>query len=213
MRLLELGSSGGLNLLCDTYAYPQIGRHNLGKSAVSLECKWIGNAPDTSAWKPPPIASRKGCDLNPLDLRGADVLRSLSYIWPDHLHRAAQFREAVENFQRERVEVVRESAEVFLERELKVPGPTVVMHSIMLQYPPVEVRRKIAQVIRDAGRRATPDAPLYWMRFELEGLFSPGVESQEYVLDVITFTGDKEDGTRRILGKPHPHGSEMKWLV
>jgi hypothetical protein len=215
VRLLELGSSGGLNLLCDTYAYPQIaGGYNVGKLSLVLETKWVGDAPDTTAWKPPKIVSRKGCDLNVLDLRGDDFLRSLSYIWPDQLHRVSLFRNAVETFRNsaENVQLVQESAEVFLERELRTPEPTVVMHSIMLQYPSAEVRRKITQIIREAGRRATPDAPLYWMRFELESLLSPGVESQEYLLDVITFTGDSEEGTRRVLAKPHPHGTDIKWL-
>ena len=215
VRLLELGSSGGLNLLCDTYAFPQIAHYNVGKSAVSIGFEWQGTAPDTSNWKPPPIISRKGCDLNPLDLKGDDFIRSLSYIWPDQLHRVALFRAAVEHFCRnsEPVSIVRESAELFLERELQNPGATVVMHSIMLQYPPVEVRRKIEGTIREAGKRATPEAPLHWLRFELEGLLSPGADSSNYLLDLITFVGDKEEGHRRILAEAHPHGLLMKWKL
>jgi hypothetical protein len=83
----------------------------------------------------------------------------------------------------------------------------------MLQYPPVEVRRRIEQVIREAGKRAIPEAPLYWLRFELEALLSPGVESINYLLDVVTFVGNKEEGHRRILAEAHPHGLQMKWLV
>jgi len=49
---------------------------------------------------------------------------------------------------------VRDSAEVFLERELAVRAPntaTIVMHSVFLQYPPVSVRQRIAELIEKAG--------------------------------------------------------------
>jgi len=80
VSLLELGCSAGLNLFCDRYSYPQL---DYKAEDVKIEFAWVGpHRP--AAIKPPNVVSRKGCDLNPLNLRlDAEFFQSLSYIWPD----------------------------------------------------------------------------------------------------------------------------------
>jgi hypothetical protein len=46
---------------------------------------------------------------------------------------------------------------------------TVVVHSIVLQYLPPERRRRFRAALDAAGRTATPDAPLAWLRMEPAG--------------------------------------------
>lgn len=213
VRLLELGSSAGFNLLCDCYAFPKY--PNSSASEVVIDFDWQGSVPDTSAWRAPVAMSRKGCDLNPLDLTTEEeFLRGLSYVWPDQLRRVAAFKAAAASHcQRRDVRVEQESAEVFLEKELSgAPVATVVMHSIFYQYAPANVRKQIATVIREAGQRATPDAPLHWLRFELEQILTPEVQSERYILDCVTYTGETEEGTRVLLAEAHPHGCWIKWL-
>jgi hypothetical protein len=53
-----------------------------------------------------------------------------------------------------------------LESLLADDQPTVVQQSIVWQYIPPELRWRITAVIEAAGRRATPESPLAWVRFE-----------------------------------------------
>ena len=53
-----------------------------------------------------------------------------------------------------------------LESLLADEQPTVIQQSIVWQYIPPELRWRITAVIEAAGRRATPEAPLAWVRFE-----------------------------------------------
>ncbi len=53
-----------------------------------------------------------------------------------------------------------------LESLLADNQPTVIQQSIVWQYIPPEVRWRITAVIEAAGRRATPESPLAWVRFE-----------------------------------------------
>ena len=53
-----------------------------------------------------------------------------------------------------------------LEALLADEQPTVIQQSIVWQYIPPELRWRITAVIEAAGRRATPDEPLAWVRFE-----------------------------------------------
>ena len=90
--------------------------------------------------------------------------------------------------------------------------PTVVMHSVFLQYPPAEIRAKIESLIRRFGASASPKAPLIWLRFELEPILSGSKGSSEaYLMDAIVFDGQGE--RRTIMAKVHPHGYSIEWLL
>jgi hypothetical protein len=115
--LLELGSSSGLNLLLDRFVYEHIDNHMLAEKALRLPAvDWVGEKPKLPSFSSR-IVSRRGCDLNPIDLRSQEgFCRGLSYIWPDQLDRVAIFKEAVEMLRKEQDLVIeKQSAEVFLE--------------------------------------------------------------------------------------------------
>src|SRR5262245_44860636 len=95
LRILEIGSSAGLLLFWDRYRYA-LGSHAWGDPAspLLLDTEWRGGPPDLDA--PVRIASRRGCDLYPLDLRDPAQLRRIeSFLWADQpdrhrlLHAAA----------------------------------------------------------------------------------------------------------------------------
>ena len=85
LRLLEVGSSAGLNLRWDRYRYEwPTGSWGPGDSAVRL------------SWDSPPdhldarieVAERRGCDPRPLNaLDDDDRIRLLSAVWPDQVER------------------------------------------------------------------------------------------------------------------------------
>jgi hypothetical protein len=216
LRLLELGCSAGLNLFCDRYSYPNL--NYTGTEDVTINVKTDGPFCLTGPTSPLNIISRKGCDLNPLNLRAdSEFFQSLSYIWPDQRSRVALFTAAATALRRrtDPLDIVKESAEIFLERELKETVPhtaTVVMHSVFLQYPPAEVRERITQLIEQAGAEATPSTPLYWIRFEMDAILRATDEqsSSKFFLDVVTFTGGP--GKREVLAELHPHAAIIRWL-
>lgn len=86
-------------------------------------------------------------------------------------------------------------------RERAADAATIVYHSIFLQYPPREARAAIVAAIREAGERATPDAPLAWVRLEPEALTDGVRDSHRMVVDLTSWPG----GERRILGYTDGH--------
>lgn len=201
--MLELGASAGLNLYWDRFAYRTETWTWGERSSVQIDTDWHGPAPPVEI--APDIRHRAGCDLNPLDVGDAnDVLRLKSYIWPDQDERLARFDGAVALAREADVRVDRASADEWIAAKLAArsdDAATIVYHSVFLQYPPRDVREAIVAAIREAGARATPQAPLAWVRLEPEAL-TDGVENGlRFVLDLHTWPG----GERRILGYTDGH--------
>lgn len=96
LRLLELGSSAGLLQLADHYRY-ELGSHHWGSpaSGVWIRADWTGPAPDLGAKLE--VASRLGCDPNPLDVSDPAVaLRLQSFVWPEQVERLTLLRAAID---------------------------------------------------------------------------------------------------------------------
>jgi hypothetical protein len=169
VRLLELGASGGLNLRVDRYWYEQDGA-GWGDpgSAVRLVDLWREGTPPLDV--PGRIAARRGCDRDPIDASDPEnALTLLSYVWPEQAHRLAMLRAALEIARDTPVAIDRAPLEDWLPEQLAEPVPgaaTVVFHSVVWQYLPKPVRATVRDTLADAGRRATPDAPLAYLHLE-----------------------------------------------
>jgi hypothetical protein len=88
-------------------------------------------------------------------------------------------------------------------RALPTGHTTVLMHSVVWQYIAADEQQAIVKSIEDAGRRASVDAPLAWLRFEPPKL---GVRMQ---LRCRIWPG----GEDRLLAHSHPHGAAVDWLA
>ncbi|MDO9495299.1 MAG: DUF2332 domain-containing protein, partial [Nocardioides sp.] len=93
VRLFEIGSSGGLNLLADHFRYVASGGSvGPAESPVVLDPAWTG-APLLG--EPPPIVERLGSDVMPVDVRTTGGRLTLTaYVWPDQTHRLERLRGA-----------------------------------------------------------------------------------------------------------------------
>jgi hypothetical protein len=92
LALLEVGTSGGLCLYPDRYAY-RYGDHVVGSGRPVLECALTGRAPPADR---PEVVWRAGLDLNPLDVTDpADIAWLEALIWPAHGDRRSRLRDAV----------------------------------------------------------------------------------------------------------------------
>ncbi len=196
--LSELGASAGLNLHWDRFVY-QLDGEKWGEPAsnVRLSPEWKGRGVEPV---PVSVLSRAGCDLNPLDPSSRDdMMRLMSYIWPDQAERIARTKAAIGIAASSGVRVEKSDAVDWLEKRLAQRFDNavhVVFHTIAWQYFPTDARKKGHQMMQVAGKRASDDAPLAWLRFEMDGK-APGAalsltlwpSGQEYFLGRADFHG------------------------
>jgi hypothetical protein len=199
LRLLELGSSAGLNLRWDRYRYE------------AEEFAWGGpDAPLTISFElrgPPPgsgaaaVSERHGCDAAPVDpTSDKGSLTLLAYLWADQVQRAERTAAAIEVAREIPVAVDRSPAAVWLEAQLAEPAlglATVVFHSIVIQYLPDHERERVEDLLREAGERASAEAPLAHLEMEPAGELA--------ALRLTTWPG----GEVRELGRAGYHGTPV----
>ncbi len=204
LRLLEIGTSAGLNLFWDRYRY-RLGSHRRGDPAAALEidCEWRGPPPDLETVVR--VASRKGCDLQPLDLRDpVQLLRIESFLWADQGDRHELLHAAAAALPEDGAPIEKLRAGDFAARELAARKPgvaTVFFHSNMWWYIPEAERDALSATLESAGARADSQAPLFWLRSEAPSL--------EYVeIRLRSWPG----GEDRLLARAHHHGRWVEWL-
>jgi hypothetical protein len=206
LRLLEIGASAGLNLRCDQYRLELPGLA-LGpaESDVVLRPEWTGPVP--SPEQPLTVADRRGCDLRPTVLSDVNAVRRLeSYIWCDRPDRLLRLRAAVAIGLRVGVQVDASNADIWLPRQLAEPAPgraTVVMHSSVWAYLPRSTQTILREVLEAAGRAATAQAPLCWLRFE----DPPAGVNEVMELRLRCWP----DGTDQLLARAQAHGEWVRW--
>jgi hypothetical protein len=204
LALVEVGTSAGLCLYPDRYAYEYDGRPLGGPSAVRLRCTTSGGVPVPGEL--PQVAARIGVDLSPLDVTDPDDLAWLrALVWPGP-------RQA-ERLQRLDAACAVAAADppTLLTGDLldrlpdalaRVPeGATpVVMHTALLPYVPQERRTAFVERVRDL--------PCRWVAQEGAGMVPgtgdpyPGGWGPYFVLSL--------DG--RPLAHAAPHGGRVDWL-
>ena len=204
LRLLELGSSAGLNLLWDRYRY-ELGPHRWGDPAAKLclRADWEGPPPPLEA--PLRVASREGCDRAPVDLTDPEQrLRLEGFVWPDQPDRLALLRGAIAVARLEPPRVIRARARDWVGAALGTPVPgcvTALFQSVMWWYLPAEERDAVTAQVEAAGLRASAEAPLAWLRME-------GSRPEHTEIRLRTWPG----GQDRQLALAQWHGRWVKWL-
>jgi hypothetical protein len=207
LRVLEVGTSAGLNLRFDRYAY-DTGATRFGDpdSPVRFQGVWEGGAlPDLDARVV--VAERRGCDASPIDATTDEGrVTLLSFVWPDQHERIVRLRGALDVASQVPVEVEREDAGAFVERLLASPADgvaTVVVHSIVLQYLERATLHRLRDAIRAAGARATSQGTVHWLRMEPAGVVAD--------LRLTSWTGGAADGTDEVLATAGFHGTPVWW--
>jgi hypothetical protein len=200
LRLLELGSSAGLNLRWDRYRY-RAGEFGWGPedSPLTIEFESLGAPPPDSAAT---VAERRGCDPAPVDPASDEGrLTLLAYIWPDQRNRTERALAAIEVARATPVRVDRARGPEWLGERLAEARPgfaTVVFHSIVAQYLTEAERDALAALLKVAGERADDRAPLAWLRMEPAG--------ERADLHLTTWPG----GEVRRLGSAGYHGDPVE---
>jgi hypothetical protein len=206
LRVLEVGSSAGLNLRFDRYWYESDGLgYGDAASPVRFTGLWEEGRPPFDA--PITIAERRGCDRDPIDAGGEDGrLTLLSFVWPGQSERFSMLRAALDVARDTPVAIDRADIPAWLARQLDEPAPeraTVVFHSIVWQYLTDDERTTAEAALAAAGGRATNEAPLAWLRLE------PSADLTHTELRVTTWPG----GDERLLARCHYHLGPVQWVA
>ncbi len=203
LRLLEVGTSAGLNLRLDHFRYGG-GGASLGPvdSPVDLSGLWLDAPPFAGAALA--VAERRGCDRRPLDVSSSEGRLQLeASLWADQVARLARLRGAFELAAQVPAEVESASVDDWLPRALAEPRrgvTTVVFHSIVYEYFPEPVRLAFHAALDSAGSAASPEAPLAWLRFEA----TPATRG--YAATLTTWPG----GAERVVATAGAHGSNVR---
>lgn len=223
LRLIDVGSSAGLNLLLDTYRldYGPAGVTGPATGEVVVRCLLRGQ-PAPVAPTLPPLSGCVGLDRAPIDL--ADEARArwlVACTWPG-TGRLARQAAAIAAARRDPPRLVQgdaiEGLAALLDAEDDGAGALpVVLTTWVLAYQPAEARARFREVLRQAGRRR----PVAWMSAEQPGVV-PGLPAGEVpqpapapgvdVVGLQTFAGEP-DPHAEVLALAHPHGAWVDWLT
>jgi hypothetical protein len=215
---IDVGCSGGLNLLCDRYRldYGTAGTTGPVDAAVQIRCEIVNGSPPIAPVLPT-IAARLGLDRAPLDVHDPQQSRwQLACVWPD-TGRLARTRLALEEARRTPLTLVRGDA-VEEVGNLIAGLPNDVAAVVTTTWVVAYFSSALRTGFRDALAKAAESRPVAWISAEGQGVVdvipsdaapkdANGVEWS--VLGLVTFRDGRADA--ELLGYVHPHGSGLDW--
>lgn len=207
VRLFEIGSSAGLNLRADRFAYVGEDGTVLGdpRSPVRLDPAWTGRPLEPAP--PPRIVERAGCDVHPVDATTTEGRTALTaYVWPDQRARLERLRGALALAARVPAAVHPESAAAFVRGlQLEEGTTTVLWHSVVWQYLSADEQGEVTGHVEQLGAAADARRRFVYLRAE-PSRRAPGSE-HEFLVRMRSWPG----GDDRILGSTAAHGLPTTW--
>lgn len=217
LALIDVGTSAGLNLRLDHYAYEFTGddgvRRAGGPSPVTLPCGVRGGAPIPEAV--PVIGGRIGLDREPVDLADDDSVRWLmACVWPDQHDRFERLRSALEIARRHPVTLITGGAvDSFATAADAVAGTghPVVITSWVLNYLSIDERERFVATLDAMGA----ETDLTWVALESPGLCRgvpfPDAFAGSFLTHLLVGRWRGGRRTVRHVAECHPHGYWMHW--
>ncbi|GHO59839.1 DUF2332 domain-containing protein [Ktedonobacter robiniae] len=160
LALVEIGTSAGLHLLWDSYAYDYGEGRSLGSlsSPVRIVSAFEGNFPIPGKQPFPLVASRVGLDLNPLDVHNEDDMLWLrALLWPEHHDSQQLLQSAIEVARQYTLTLVRGDASMTLPQVIAaIPREQAlcIYHSYTLNQVPRQTREYILkQILQHSEQR------------------------------------------------------------
>jgi hypothetical protein len=205
LALVEIGASAGLNLLWDRYGYEYgTGRpYGEPRSPVQIGCTLRGHRLPPLPAALPPVATRLGIDLNPIDVCDPDAalwLRAL--VWPDEGGRAELLQRALQLAQQDPPRLLAGNAlERLPEALATIPDDQTlcVFHTHTMNQFPAEARDCLAALLTE--RAVARD--LYRISIEWLGQEHPRLECAAFESGIQT---------ESLLAYCGSHGEWLEWL-
>ena len=208
LHILELGSSGGLNLRWDHYYY-EVDGATWGdpRSPVHLVGGFIAGRPPFHLQAR--VVERRGCDLEPLDASSREgQLVLLSQVWPDQIERVELLKGAFKVAERVEAPIDGSDALSWVTEQLRTQRPgvcTVVFDTGLKEYLPPSVHDGIERTIADAGSRATAESPVARLHVRP----ADGVKGVDGELELIVWPGERK---QTLAQNADPYAREVHWV-
>jgi hypothetical protein len=229
IALVDLGTGAGLGLQVDRYRY-LVGGHEYGPrtAGLILACEPRGAIEPPPA-DLPPVGSRVGIELSPIDLQDAAARAWLEACAPPEASALTRLAAAIEVARRHHAPIVAGDAVDALPRVLdSLPAgqPAVVVDAYVAVFLPPARRALLAEAMASAARSRSvtwlsldPLVPLGpGGRDSVQGLALPGSLISDYqrqgvfaVLGAVVFRGSSRES--RLLARAHPSGQWIEWLA
>lgn len=154
LTLIEIGTSAGLQLGLDQYAYQYNGDNIIGKSdsKVLIESTNKGDTLPDSIKTPPIISKRIGIDLHTNNVKNKDDVEWLNaLIWPEHADRRKLFNAAINVIQNLEIELIDGNAVELLEDIVQQVDPDsiiCVFHTHVANQIPLEQKERLVQKLQ-----------------------------------------------------------------
>jgi hypothetical protein len=228
LSLLDLGTSAGLNLLVDSYAYTYRSREDgtsreVGRtgSPVHLECIVRSDINSLPHLFIPPIVGRTGIDAAPIDPTSDDEADwLLACVWPDNLHRFARLRGALAVARSSPHRPVVHRADIVddlvaVAETIAEDGPLVIFHSWVAAYLSPERQGQLVEVVREVARTR----PVHYLYaespVETPGLptpLSPSPGPTSHLTTALVHLDLTTEGAVPVrLADMHHHGNWLRW--
>jgi hypothetical protein len=226
LSLLDLGTSAGLNLLFDDYAYTYraaadgaIRQAGVTGAAVALDCLARDDLTRLPDVRLPAVGERVGLDLAPVDPFSDDQSRwLLACLWPDNLPRFERLGAALANVRAAPDPPRLERGDLLTDLQAVVAtmpgdGPLVVFHSWVAAYLDEEEQRSLAGQVAALGRDRRVHHLYCESPFETPGLPTPSSPVRRQGPDLATALVHVSPGGGRAerLADTHPHGYWIRW--
>ena len=203
LALIEIGTSAGLQLFWDQYAYSYGTGEVIGNTSsnVHIQSEIKGDRKPFLSAKPAPVTMRTGVDLHIVDLSDSEEFLWLkALIWPSHHERLKLF-EASGNFTKEQEVTLIEGDGVELLSKLvkEVPHDVTlcVFHTHVANQMPIDVRKRLFAIIKEIGQERDV--------FHLYNNMKDGDLHLDYFIDGVENTN--------TIAKTDGHGRWFTWLL
>jgi len=210
LSLVEIGTSAGLNLMCDAYSYrykhgEEVITAGNASSTVEIECSLRGANRLHFAPSQPHVESRTGIDLNIIGLQNpTDALWLRALIWPEHQERVKLLQNALPIIQSAPLKLISGDGILLLPEILETIAPDttpVIFHTHTINQFSPEAKERLTTLIEQAGQERQV--------FRLANDLGGGGPNY-FALKLMEFHRDKR--MERHLANVDGHGRWMEWL-
>ncbi|TAH50863.1 MAG: DUF2332 domain-containing protein [Chloroflexota bacterium] len=202
--LIEVGSSAGLNLQWDQYAYDyrDVILYGARGSDIVLQCELRGAKRPPLTMQLPRVAFRFGIDLHPNNVLDADAMLWLrALVWPEHVERAQRLEKAIQLARQRPPLLIRGDALEVAARALDSIAsdvPVLLFHSFVLNQFSRHAREQYHTMLveKSAGRQ----------------LYDLAMEPKEWPTPLVLTRYENGTASEETLAFCDHLGRWMEWL-
>jgi len=217
--LIDVGSSAGLTLLFDRYAYDYGEGHVAGDPTSPVRLRTAARGARVVAAPMPFVAGRVGIDLAPVSLDDADAVRWLeACVWPEHVERVRNLGAALDVARVARPHVVAGNAIDALPNVVAEADPAaslvIVNTNVLLYFSRDERARYAAQLAEVGSRRElfwiANEHPMLLREMGFAATLDASIAAAALPLAVSRF--DRGHRADYVLGWVGPHARWLDWI-